>query len=472
MKPPAATTGPPGGAVPVGRAVLAVAAGAFGSLDSALNIAFPDLVAHFDLAVGDLQWVVVCFVLAYGGLLLAAGQLGDSLGHRRVLSIGAMVATAAMAGCALAPSYPLLLVGRVAQGVGTAMVMATAPALVTVGAGAARGRAVAVFQTAAAVGLSIGPIVGGPLVEWAGWRGVFWFRIPIGLALLAISLRVSEPRTATSPERPDRVGALLGAVALGAAVLALNVGQSLGWMHPVVLGLAAVTVAAAVAFARSGRRTEHPVLDVELFRSADFSVANVLNVLANGGMFVTWLLVPTLLIDHLGASLLAGGFVLAASPILTAVTSPIAGRISDRSGPWALLTVGLVLEAAGVTALAWARPGWSLVAVAALMAVVGAGLGLFAAPNMSIVMGAVPDSKQGVGGGLSLMTRTFGIVAGVAASSTLFDALEPDRGFDGAFTIVFSASGAVLALAALTAATRLPALRRGGSVAPRPAGTR
>lgn len=441
-----------------GRAVLAGAAGIFGSLDTALNIAFPDLVDDFGLTVGDLQWVVVCFVLTYGGLLLAAGQLGDAIGHRRVLSIGAGVSTVAVLACAVAPTFALLLVARVIQGVGTAMVLATAPALVTTGAGEARGRAIGVFQTAAAIGLAVGPVVGGPLVELAGWRGVFWFRVPIGLLLFALSLRAGEAHEAPGA-RPDRIGAFLGALTLGGAVLALNLGPSFGWFHPVVVAATLATLASGLGFVRAGRVTKNPVLDLQLFRSGEFALANLLAVLANGAMFATWLLVPALLIDNLGASLLAGGLVLAASPLLTALVAPVAGRISDRYGPWLLITIGLALEAAGMLGLSMADADWSLLGVAALMAVTGAGLAMFSVPNMSVVMGAIADSKQGVAGGLSLMTRTIGIVVGVAVSSALFDGLEPDRGFVSAFSAVFVVNGIALVAAAAIAATQLAAPR-------------
>ncbi len=184
--------------------LLAVLAGVFGSLDTALNIAFPDLTAHFDLEVSGLQWVVVCFVLAYGGSLLGAGQLGDRFGPDRVLAAGATSATIALIVCALAPTFEIFLVGRAFQGVSTAMVMASAPALITISAGDdAKGHAIGRFQTSAAIGLAIGPIVGGPLVRAGGWPAVFWFRAPLSLLLVVLSVRmVDQPaRDRSSPDR-------------------------------------------------------------------------------------------------------------------------------------------------------------------------------------------------------------------------------------------------------------------------------
>lgn len=433
--------------------MLAAVAGAFGSLDTALNVAFPDLVADLGLEVGDLQWVVVCYVLVYGGSLLAAGQLADSWGYRRTLRTGAAAATVAMILCAAAPTFGLLLAARALQGIATAVVLAAAPALLT-SVSADRGRAVGVFQTAAAVGLAIGPVVGGPLVEWLGWRGVFWFRVPLGLLLLGLALAGRDDGAAAGASRRrspkvDHVGTLLVSAALGAAVLALNLGGSRGWADPVVLGAMAASAALVVGFVVRSGRVEHPILDLRLFRSVRFATANVLAIVASGAMFATWLLVPTLLVNRLGVSVLTTGLVLAASPAATAVASAVAGRLaSATTGAWWTLA-GLVLEAVGMAGLSQVADGWSPLHVAGWMAVVGCGLGLFSVPNMAVVMEAVGDAKQGVGGGLSLMDRTIGIVAGVAIASAVVDRTQPVRGFLGAFELVFASSAAVLAIAAL-----------------------
>jgi MFS family permease len=444
------------------RALLAGAAGVFGSLDTSLNIAFPNLVDDFGLVVSDLQWVVVFYVLVYGGLLLAAGQLADSLGYGRVLQIGAGVSTAALVLCATAPTFEWLLAARVLQGIGVAMVMASAPALLTTGSAVAHTRAVGVFQTAAAAGLAIGPIVGGPLVEWYGWRSVFWFRVPLGLLLLLLTLRNRTTTVAKSSE-VDRVGTLLVSISLGAAVLALNLTGTRGWGDPVVIIAAVSAVLSAAGFVGLSGRVAHPVLELELFRSVDFAAANVLAIIANGAMFATWLLVPSLLIDQLGTSLLIAGLVLAASPAATAAASSLAGRSSGRTASWSLGALGLVAEGAGMIGLSQVDVTWSGAHVALLLAVVGLGLGLFSVPNMATVMQGVGNDKQGVAGGLSLMTRTIGVVAGVAAASALADRIEPTRGFLGSFEVVFAVSGAVLwgsGLLAVVLAVRPLVVRR------------
>lgn len=439
-----------GGSQRPARTLLAAAAGAYGSLDTALNVAFPDLVEDFDLAVGDLQWVVVFYVLVYGGSLLAAGQMADTWGYARVLRAGAVISTLAMALCAAAPTFELLLAARALQGIGASLVMASAPALLTTGSPVAHNRAVSVFQTAAAIGLAVGPIVGGPLVEWGGWRAVFWFRVPLGLLLLVLTTR-SRATAAPKLSKVDRAGTMLVSISLGAAVLALNSAGTRGWADPLVMASVLVAVCAAVGFVRRSNRVEQPILDLALFRSAEFAAANLLAVVANGAMFATWLLVPSLLVTQLDRSLLVSGLVLAASPAASAAASAVAGRFTTASASRAIGAFGLVLEGAGMFVLSRVDSGWSAPHVAMGMAIVGAGLGFFSVPNMAVVMAGVGNDKQGVAGGLSLMNRTIGIVAGVAAASALADRLEPTRGFLGAFEFVFSTAGGVLLAAGLVA---------------------
>ena len=450
--------------------MLAVLAGFFGSLDTALNIAFPDLSEHFDLGVSGLQWVVVCFVLAYGGSLLGAGQLGDRFDPHRVLGVGASSATVALVICALAPTFEVFLVGRVIQGVSTALVMASAPALITLTASDdAKGQAIGRFQTSAAIGLAVGPILGGPLVRVGGWPAVFWFRVPLSLVLLVLSLCMVDRRPSADRPRADVAGGLLFTVVLTAGLLAINGGRTLGWTSPAVLGSGLVAATALWSLPRVARRTSHPLLDPGLFREGDFVAANVLAVTSNGAMFATWLLLPGLLVDQFGWEVLAAGCCLALSPAATAIVAPKAGRRADRGRSGPLVIAGLAIMACSMLVLGLAgtvsdsRPIFRSAAIVVGLLGVGAGLGSFAVPNMKTIMGALPPDRQGVAGGLALLTRTAGIVAAVAASSALFDAIEPSRGYDAAFRTVFTVMAAVLAVASLVETLRL---RRNAGLGP------
>lgn len=398
---------------------LAGAAGAFGSLDTALNIAFPDLVADFDLSVGQLQWVVVCFVAASGGLLVVAGRLGDRVGHAPVALGGALASVVAMVACAVAPTFGWFLGARVAQGVGTAALMASAPALATAALPPdARTRAVGLFQAAAASGLAAGPVVGGAMVVIAGWRGVFWFRVPLALAVAVLAWR------AAGLKRP-----------------------------PEGRGRPSVVRAAPPADAGSWRALGRP----------GAVVANGLTIVVNGAMFVTWLLVPSLLVDELGVGVIAGGIVLALSPVATAAGARAAPSVVARLGSGVVQAGGIVLVAAGLgigvavgrAVDSGADPGGG-VAVAALvvvsLVVVGAGLGLFSVPNMATVIDVVGAGREGVAGAANLMARTVGIVAGASWHAAVVDRYEPSLGFGGAYAAAFGVAAGLVAGAGVVAA--------------------
>lgn len=462
------TTGPPRTTL-----LLAVLAGVFGSLDTALNIAFPDLTAHFDLEVSGLQWVVVCFVLAYGGSLLGAGQLGDRFGPDRILAAGAGAATLALIVCAMAPTFEVFLVGRAVQGVSTALVMASAPALITLSASEeTKGQAIGRFQTSAAIGLAIGPIIGGPLVRAGGWPAVFWFRVPLSLLLVVLSLRMVTSRRPTVHPPTDVAGGLLFTVVLTAGLLAINGGRTLGWTSPAVLGAGLAAAIALWFIPRVAARTTHPLLDPQLFHQGDFMSANVLAITSNGAMFATWLLLPGLLVDQFEWDVLTAGCCLALSPAATALVAPKAGRRADRgrSGPLVVGGLAVMAGSMAVLGLAGGTTDGGIGSAARAFAIVigllgvGAGLGAFAVPNMKTIMHALPANQQGVAGGLALLTRTAGIVTAVAASSALFDAIEPERGYDAAFRTVFIVMSIVLVLASLAETIRL---RRDHPASPR-----
>ena len=439
--------------------LLAGGAGAFGSLDTALNIAFPDLVDKFEISEASLQWVVVSFVLAYGGLLLAAGHLGDRVGHQRMLAAGAAGSVVAMAACALAPSFPFFVGARILQGVCTAAVMAAGPALASNAAGPdARGRTVGIFQLSAGLGAAVGPVIGGPLVALGGWPAVFWFRVPVAAALLVLGLGVRGEDPARDRAN-DIKGAVLIALGLAGGLMVLNTGRSLGFGSPALWVVMGATVAVAVAYQRHSRRCAEPIIDLALFRIVRFAAANVMNMLANATMFVGWLLGPTLLVEHMGMSVLSGGVVLAASPAVMAAVSPLAGRWSDRWGPDGLVAGGLAIEAVGLFVLSRLDGASSPLTAALAFGAVGLGLGLFNAPNMALVMAALPTDRQGVAGSLALVTRTVGIILGVAGSSALFDARGGEQEFvhawAGTSTICAAVTGAAAAGAAVLALDRV-----------------
>jgi MFS family permease len=365
------TTVPHGQPIGIDPTVAVSVAGVvalLGSLDTALNIAFPDLSDDLTLEVSAVQWIVISYVATYACLLVVAGRIADAIGHRTMLLWGLVVSTVGFTATSAAPGLGWLLAARVVQGVGVAIMLAAAPALVTLALPPERrGRGLGIFQMSAALGLAVGPIIGGFLVAWFGWRSVFWFRIPFSLLLLVVVLRVLP-----------------------------------------------------VAVSRGAGDRSAP-LDLAPFRQAGFVLANALNVVSNAAMFGIWLLVPYYAVDVLDTGPVLGGVLLTVVPLVQAATSPIAGWASDRFGPGWITSAGLVVEALGLAALSRLDSLTAPPAAAAALAGVGLGLSMFGVPNMSYVMGSIDRAHQGVAAGLTQMMRTSGVVIGVFGASAYFE---------------------------------------------------
>ena len=406
--------------------VVAGASALLISLDTTVNIAFPAITASFELAVSEIQWVVISYVLTLASLLLAAGRVSDAFGHRRALASGLVLTATGVAWCAAAPDFGWFLIGRVVQGCGAALVLGAAPALVTgLAPEHARSRALGGFQMGAALGLAIGPALGGVLLESNSWRSVYVFRVPVAFVVLVLVVGLvpaRADRTARRDTSLDLAGALLVGAGLAALLLALSRVQESGWGAPlVVIGILGAVVL-LTAWALVEQRSTNPVVDLVLLRHPPFAVANVLNVVANGTMFAVWLLTPYYLLNIQGLSTIAGGVVLGVAPLSTAIASPIAGRLDGRISTGRLCTIGLLLEAAGLATVATSAVDTSLIGVCAALALVGFGFGLFTVPNLSYVMASISRDRQGVAGGLSQMMRMIGVVGGVAGASLFFDA--------------------------------------------------
>ena len=400
------------------------AAGALISLDTMVNIAFPAITTSFAIDVGEIQWVVTTYVLTFASLLLAAGRLGDAFGHRHVLAAGLVLTAIGVGLCGVVDAYGWFLVARVVQGAGAALVLGAAPALVTlVVPEAARNRALGFFQMGAAIGLAIGPALGGLLLEWTSWRSVYLVRVPLSLVVLALVVWI-VPSLADRNGPPrrhggslDLPGAVLVGAGLAAGLLAISRGGASGWGSPIVLGGFVAAGLLLMAWVAVERRSSNPVIDLDLLRNTPFTVANILNVVANGTMFAIWLLTPYYLVTVRGLSTITGGLMLGIAPLATAIAAPVAGRILGRVSTGRLSSVGLALEAAGLFAVAATGADTPLVFVAAAFALVGVGLGLFTVPNLLFVMGSITRDRQGVAGALSQMMRMVGVVAGVAGAT-------------------------------------------------------
>jgi EmrB/QacA subfamily drug resistance transporter len=416
-------------------------------LDTSVNIAFPDISRGLDLAVGDIQWVVISYVLTYAALMLTLGRAGDLFGHALVFRAGLAWSIVALALCATARTLPTLLVCRILQGVGASLVLSCGPALITsLRSEEQRGRMLGLYVMMMSIAGALGPLLGGMLVAAWGWPAVFWFRVPIAAAAL-LCLRgkpIAKPAVQGSF---DFVGAALLTGTLLAMLLALNRARELA---AVPLGL--IAMAALAAFVRHEARSRAPILDPRLFGRPGFALINLANVLINLAAFAVWLLVPFYLARITDLTPAAGGLVLGTAPAGAIVASPLAGRLAGRVRSQNLMLAGAALVAVGLALIATWDAGTVALWLIVPLSLQGFGIGLFQLAATDLVTGTIAPEHRGVAGSLVLVTRTVGTVAAASVVTLAFQSLEVSAGFLAAFRATFVGAAALaFAMAALLA---------------------
>ena len=457
------------------KVLLVVGSGVFMvTLDSGIaNVALPVLTREFGASLTLSQWVILGYVLCITALLLPAGRLADMLGRKEVFLGGFAVFAAASALCGLAPSMELLIAARVLQGLGGALMQANMLALLVQAFPARqRGQALGLNGSVVSVGLLSGPVVGGIITEYLGWRWAFYVNVPICAIAAPVGWRLLRPTPRAQGQRFDPAGAALFFVAVVCLLLALNQGETWGWTSAATLGTLLLALGAAAAFVWVERRVAQPTVDLGLFRNRGFSAAVAAAFLSFLAISPVALLMPFYYQLVLGLPADQTGLLLVAIPASAAIFSPIGGSLSDRFGTRLVATAGLLLETAGLASLLFLPAEGSPLPVAARLAVVGVGFALFGSPNTSALMSSVPRTHLGLMGGFQALTRNLASSLGQAiggagwsiavlaaagalgsagaAAASAVDA-PPEAMLQG-FTAVFSWATALAFLAALTSA--------------------
>lgn len=399
-----------------------VCVGAFlGQLDASIaGLVLPTLEETFAAPVANVAWVAIAYLVALAALVVPFGRLADLAGRKLLYTSGFVVFIIGSALCGLAPNLGWLIAFRVLQAVGAAMLQANSVAIITATVVRRRlGRAIGVQGAAQAIGLSVGPSVGGFLIDALGWRWVFFIAVPFGIlgTLLAwLVLPRSAPRA--SEEHFDWLGAVLLGPSIALALLALTFGNEWGWTSPALLGVSMLAAACLGVFLATERRAAHALVDMTLFASRTFSIGILAGLLSYSVLFGSLFLVPFYLERVLALTPAAAGVLLTPIPVALAVTAPVAGLLTDRLGARAPTVLGMLLSGGALLALAaFAASGLWLMLI--LLGVLGIGLGLFTPPNNSSIMGSAPANRLGVAGGILNMTRSLGTSLGVALTGAL-----------------------------------------------------
>ncbi|MGC8489522.1 MAG: DHA2 family efflux MFS transporter permease subunit [Clostridia bacterium] len=389
---------------------------------SIVSVALPTMQGYFHATGSDTSWVLIAYLLTLASLVTALGRWADMVGRRPLYTLGFLVFIVGSALCGAAVSLPMLIGARVLQAAGAAMLQANSVAIITATVPASvRGKAIGIQGSAQAVGLSIGPAVGGALIALLGWRAIFYVNVPVGILGTALGALLL-PRDRLDAERKpfDWYGLVFFAPVLATLLLAITEGPTWGWTSPRILVLFAAALGLGLAFVARERHFRFPMIDLNLFKIKVMTVGNVTGLLSYAAMFGTLYLIPYFAKDVVHVPESVAGLLLTPVPVAMTILAPIAGGLADRYGSRILTTVGMALTGLGTLLLAMTLGRQvSFVAVVGELILVGAGLGLFTPPNNSSVMGAAPREHLGLSGGILNMARSLGMSWGAAMPATM-----------------------------------------------------
>ncbi|WP_328765518.1 DHA2 family efflux MFS transporter permease subunit [Streptomyces sp. NBC_00272] len=387
-----------------------------------VNIAIPEMIDALGATLDQTLWVVSGYALVLAVLLITAGRLGDLWGQRRLFASGVVVFTLASVACGLAPNAGLLIAARGLQGLGAALLAPQTMALiVSVFPAQRRGTAMGIWGMVAGLATLSGPTLGGTLVSTVGWRWIFLVNVPIGVAALVMTYLVVPDVRGGRSHRFDLVGVLIATAALFCLAFGLQEGGRYDWGAG-VWALLAAGVALVAGFLVHQRRKQdrEPLVPFVLFRDRNFTVMTVLVALVSMAMIGLVLPFNLYLQSVLHMSALKAGLVLAPSSLVSMVTGPFAGRLSDRIGGKYLLMAGLSLYAAGMVAIALiAGPATPWYLFAPATAVTGLGIGCVVAPMSTEAMRHVEPRLAGAASGVNNTIRQIGSVIGAASVGAL-----------------------------------------------------
>lgn len=424
-----------------------------------VNIAFPNIEAGFPGASrAGLAWVLAAYNIAFAALLVPGGRIGDRFGRRRLFLIGLAGFAASSAACALAPSAEALVAARIVQAVAGALLVPASQGLVLDAFEMEqRTTAMSLWVAAGAVAAALGPPLGGVIVDLADWRWVFVINVPIGAGVFAYGLRIlRESRDPTATRFPDPLGILLAAASIGLLVLGIVQGQNWGWGSPAVLGSFVGAALLLPAFVVRTRASAAPALDLDLFRSRSFSLANVASMLIGvafyGQLFAAVLFLTTVW----GYSPIEAGLALVPAPLAAAVAATIGGRWAETHPLVPLALTGIGLFAAGALWL-WLALDFEPAYLTAFLPgtiLVGAGGGLGVSMLTSAAARVLPPESFAAGGAVNSATRQIGAALGVATVVAIVGRPSPAEAVS-AFAGGWAAIGA-FALAALLVTAAIP----------------
>lgn len=406
---------------------LIVAVGVFmATLDSSIvNISLPSIAHYFGVPLnGAVEWVIISYLVATAAILLTAGRLADMIGRKAVWTAGLAVFTGGSVICGAAPSLLLLILARALQGIGGALIMAVSPALLTSAfPPEERGRALGLNAVNVALGVSVGPTLGGLITAYFSWRWIFYVNVPIGIIGIIATLRILQEKVQRNPGRFDPLGAILLALGLASLTGGLSFGTELGWTSPFLIGMLVTAAVALILLPFVEVRVPNPIIDFGMFRNRVFFSANVSLILSFMSLFAVSFMLPFYLEELRAFPTQEAGLLLTPLPITLAIIAPFSGALADRIGTRWLAAGGLTVSCIGLILVSQLNAHSSVFDIIWRLVLTGAGQAVFQSPNSSALLGSAPRNQQGSASGFLALGRTIGQSVSVALVGTIFASL-------------------------------------------------
>ncbi|MFI6078726.1 MFS transporter [Actinoplanes sp. NPDC051343] len=439
------------------------------SLDTlVVSTALPAVRADLHASTPDLQWVLNAYTLPFAAFLLTAASLGDRLGRRRLFLAGIALFTVASAACALSTTAWQLNEARAVQGLGGAAIVPLSLTLLSHSVPEkARTLAVGIWGGIYGLGVALGPLVGGAVVDHLHWHYIFWLNVPIG-AVAVVVVAVVLPESRGESRRLDPWGVLLSASGLLLTIWGVVSGPDAGWTAPRVLAELIGGGLLLVGFVVWQGRNRTPMLPLFLFKSREFSLANAVTLTFNAGLAVAIFLQTQFFQVAQGYSPLEAGVRSLPWTAMPIVVAPLAGHFGDRIGPRKLIAAGQVLFALALVLFAWnSRTDAAYLNLVGPELIAGIGTSLTIAPISSLALASVPAQGRGIAAGVNNTIRQAGIAAGVAVAASIFSTFgsyaSPQSFVDGAKPGIYI--GGLIVAAGSLAAILLPGAKARDSAA-------
>ena len=409
-------------------AVLSLSMMIIGLDNTIVNVALPTLQVQFQTTASSLQWIVDAYLLTFASALLTMGTIGDRIGRKKTLQLGLLVFALASLAVLFATSAGHLIALRVVMGLGAALIMpSTLSTITNVFPREERGRAIGIWAGTAAIGVGLGPVTGGLLLEAFSWSSVFLINVPVAVAALVLGIWLVPESRDPHPGRFDLLGAALSAAALLAFVWGVIEAPSRGWTSPEVLGALAGAVVLAVGFVLWERRTASPMLDIEYFRNPRFSVGSLAIATVFFALMAAIFALTQFLQFALGFSALKAGATMIPLSLGLMIGAVSSSRLVRRAGTKVVVAGGMMLlTVVLLLVLAW-TPSVPVAFITGWWLVLGLAMGTVMAPATDAVMGAVPEAKAGVASAMNDVTRQVGGSLGVAVVGSLVTTFYTSR---------------------------------------------